>query len=159
MIDAATPDQIAIVARKMRAKDVEEFSAVNFVEDGAQLADHLVGRYSGRSDVLCASHPEFGPVAIGAAIEGRPNVVTLMFYATDDFQAVAIELTRFITKQLFPRFQAAGVHRIECISIEGHSAAQRWIEILGLKQEATLKGFGKRGETFFQFAWVADHVG
>jgi hypothetical protein len=157
-IDPASFADVRVVANRMRQADIEEFSAVNHV-DGEDLAELMIERYGDRGDVLCAKHPMLGPIAIGATIEGRPNVITLMFFATADFPLVALALTRFITKQLFPRYKEAGIHRIECMSIEGHTAAQRWIEILGLKREATIRGFGKNGETYHQYAWVSDDVG
>jgi hypothetical protein len=82
--------------------------------------------------------------------------VTLAFFATDQFPEIALGLTKFIKDRLFPRYRAEGVHRIECLSMEGYDAAHRWIGVLGLKREAVLPKFGKGGETFFQFAWVAD---
>src|SRR5690606_23608090 len=94
------------------------------------------------------------PVAAGAMVGARPNVITLMFFATDDFPKIALPLTRFITKNLFQKYRDNGVHRIECVSIEGYDEAHRWIKILGLHHEAVFPGFGKNGEAFHQFAKV-----
>ena len=107
---------------------------------------------------IIAVHDEQGPVCIGGGIEHRPNVVTLLLFATDRFPYVALSLTRFVTRSLFTQYRNAGVHRIEAVSMVGHDEAHRWIETLGLKREAVLRGYGKNGETFLQFAWVADHV-
>ena len=63
-------------------------------------------------------------------------------------------LTRFITKNLFEKYRAKGVHRIECVSIDGYDEAYRWIKLLGLHHEAVLPGFGKNAEVFRSFAWV-----
>jgi hypothetical protein len=117
----------------------------------------LIERYADFNGTICISDDD-GPVAVGALVEGRPNVVTLMFFATDRFPGIANSLARFATKTLFPQCRMNGVHRIECISINGYEETHRWLGVLGLKHEATLRGFGRGGETFHQFAWVADHV-
>lgn len=154
-IDAATPATVRYVAETMRQSDFAEFSAVSRAETRQALADDLTARYGDHPDVLVASF-ESRPVAVGAMIEARPNVITLFFFATDQFPLIALQMTRFIRQRLFPRYKAAGVHRIECVSIEGYEAAHRWIEILGLEPEADMPGYGRAGETFRQFAWVSD---
>lgn len=146
------------VAENMRAADLREFLALSFAENRAQLSDLLVEKYAHDSGALVAFTDDGEPVAAGAMVEGRPNVATLLFFATPRFGEIAIGMTRFVKHNLFVRFKALGFHRIECISIEGHDASHRWIRILGLESEAVLPGFGKHGETFRQFAWVADHV-
>jgi hypothetical protein len=156
-IDVPTAADLAVVAFRMRARDVAEFSAVNPVNNAEELAVLLCARYGGRHDTFCA-YDGVKPVGFGAMIEGRPNVITLMFFATDAFPEIALGLTKFIKRELFPNYIKNGAHRIECVSIDGYVETHRWIEALGLKHEAALRGYGKNGETFHQFAWVADHV-
>lgn len=148
---------VAHVARNMRPSDVAEFLAVSPAANADELADLLLDRYGGHPGAI-AVEIDGEPICIGAGLEGRPNVVTLLFFATPRFAEAAVGVTRFVTRNLFPRYRTAGVHRIEAISIEGYTDAHRWIEILGLRREAVLQGFGKNGEAFHQFAWVADHV-
>lgn len=156
-IGKADEADVLFVAQNMRASDSREFLAVSQLPDAQALAVDLALRYGQNAATICV-RDKTGPVAIGAGVEGRPNVITLMFFATDQFPFVAMATTRFIRQQLFPRYREAGVHRIECLSIDGNTDAQRWIETLGLKHEATLKGFGRGKETFHQYAWVADDV-
>lgn len=154
-LDAADYMDVAMVAAHMRERDVVEFLATSTAVDRADLALHLTRRY-GQSDELIAARFNGEAVAIGGCIQHRPNVVTLLFFATDAFPHIALGLTRFITKRLFPEVKAAGAHRIECVSHAEHRDAHRWIRMLGLRQEAELRGFGRHGETFLQFAWVRD---
>lgn len=156
-IDVPTAVDLTFVAYVMRTRDVAEFSAVNPVDNPIELAALLCARYSGRHDTFCVYDGD-EPVGIGAMVEGRPNVITLMFFATDMFPKIVLGLTKFIKRELFPSYRKSGAHRIECVSIDGHVETHRWIETLGLKHEAALRGYGKNGETFHQFAWVADHV-
>lgn len=156
-VEHARDDDVRFVAANMRAKDAEEFLALTHAADRAALVDSLLDRYGGHPAAI-AVHDDGGPVCIGAGIEHRPNVITLLLFATDRFPGVALPLTRFVTRELFYRWKVAGAHRIEAVSMEGHDEAHRWIELLGLEREAELRGYGKNGETFIQFAWVADHV-
>lgn len=157
-VNEPTQETTRWVAERMRAKDIEEFLAVSFASDPQQLAEMLVERYADHPHGFCF-HDDREPVAVGAMVEARPNVITLMFFATDRFADLALPIARFTTRILFPKYQAAGVHRIEAIAIDGYEHAHRWIELLGLKREGgPMRGFGKGGETFHQFAWVADDV-
>lgn len=157
-IEEATTEDIMFVARHMRESDFQEFSALYDANDREMLASILDYRYRGRPDIIVAKNgPK--PVAIGAPLQCRPNVITLMFFATDELPEIGSALTRFIVQRLFPPMKKAGVHRIECASIEGHTVAHNWIRALGLQPEGGLmRGYGKNGEAFQQFAWVADHV-
>lgn len=154
-LDAPTRETVAYVAARMRDRDAEEFLAVSRAETRAELVAGLIDRYGDAPDAYVV-YSGATPVAVGAMVEHRPNVVTLMFFATERLPEVGLALTKFITQRLFPRYRARGVHRIECASIAGYAAVHRWIRALGLKQEAVMPGYGKGGETFLQFAWVAD---
>lgn len=155
-LDPATDEQIRDIALRMRDSDFREFSAVAEAETRTELAEQLTARYGGRDDMICAGLER--PIAVGSMVLARPGVATLLFFATDDFRKIALPLTRWIKWELFPRYREAGVHRVECVSIEGHDAAHRWIEMLGLRREATMPGYGKGRETFHQFAMVKDQA-
>ena len=152
-IEAATPEDIMAVALDMRERDLREISALLFVDDKEEIARGLVERYGKHPGVLTVFHDE-KPVCIGALLETRPNVVSALFFATDGFPKVAVPLTRFIRRKLFPRLKADGVHRIEAVSLLDYEQMHRWLKVLGLRQETPpMAGFGKRGESFVQFAW------
>lgn len=152
-VDVTTPENVRHVAERMRASDYREFSALSYASDLPELTALLVRDYGEHPSGICAYAGD-EPVAVGAMVQGRPNVITLMFFATDDFPKIALPLTRFITKNLFEKYRAEGVHRIECVSIDGYDEAHRWIKLLGLHHEAVLSGFGKNAEAFHSFAWV-----
>jgi len=146
------------IAERMRDKDVEEFLAVTHASTREELAESLVARYTDHPHGFVFLHDDGEPVAMVAMIFQRPNVVTLTFFATDRFPEIAISVTRFATKNLFPEYMAAGVHRIECASIEGYAHAHRWIQMLGMNEEGRFPGWGKNGEAFHQFAMLSDRV-
>ena len=153
-IEPATVQDVMAVATAMRERDFDEFSAVSWAETRDGVARDLADRYGGRPDVLCGFWKD-KPTCIGGTIEARPNVLTLLFFATDDFPKIGFPLTRFIRNTLFPKMRAAGVHRIEAVSMAGHDQTHEWLRVIGLDQETEpLRKYGKNGEDFIQFAWV-----
>lgn len=152
-IERATTEDVLAVASNMRDRDLEEFSAVMFADTREGLARLLAEHYGGREDVFCGADGH--PICIGGSIETRPNVVTLVFFATDEFPRIALPITRFVRRELFPRYFAAGVHRIEAVSLATYSPIHEWLRTLGLSQETgPMLGYGKRGESFIQFSLV-----
>ena len=153
-VEPATALDVEAVALAMRARDYAEFSAVSWAADRAELARHLAARYGDQPSVICGHHDGL-PACIGGTIEARPNVLSLLFFATDVFPQIALPATRFIRDRLFPRLRAVGVHRIEAVSMAGHKETHRWLRTLGLEPEvAVMRGYGRAGEDFVQFAWV-----
>lgn len=153
-IDRATKEQVYRVALKMRARDFEEFIAVSPLDDIESLAAALAERYGDRDDVLCGSL-DGEPICIGGTIEAWPGVINLLFFATDDFPKIGLSITRFIRKELFPRYFEAGIHRIQAISLDGYEQVHAWLRAIGLQRETEpMPGYGKNGEAYIQFAKV-----
>lgn len=154
-IDTATPKDVFDVALHMRDSDYNEFNALAPTESRGALAHFLRDRYKG-DDVIVARIEDL-PVAIGRLVEARPNVITLAFFATPKLKFIGKPLTRFIRQRLLEPIKEAGVHRIECVSLVGHTEAHRWIRALGLREEGEpMAGYGKNGEAFQTFSWVSD---
>lgn len=154
-IDAPSRADVIEVASRMRAEDAAEFLAVSFCDGRDDLVKELADRYGGAETAFCAYDGD-DPVAIGAMILHRPNVITAGLFATEDFHKVAFPFARFIRQRLFPEYRARGIHRIDALSAATHTKAHRWMETLGMREEARLRAFGRGGEDFVQFAWVKD---
>lgn len=155
-VDRATADDVFAVALNMRERDFEEFTRIWPFDARDRLAHAMADRYGGRDDVLCG-FLDGRPVCIGGTLESRPGVITLLFFATDEFPKIALPITRFIRRELFPRFFAAGVHRIEAVALASYVTVHGWLRTLGLQPETgPLKGYGKGGEAFIQFSKVVD---
>lgn len=155
-VERATTGAVRTVALNMRARDFQELSATSPANSREELAGMLARAYGSRDDVLCGS---LGgePICIGGTIEVWPNVISLLFFATDAFPRIGLPITRFIRRQLFPRYFAAGVHRIQAVSLAGYDDVHAWLRTLGLEQETgPMPGYGRNGEAFVQFAKVAD---
>ena len=154
--EAATVTAVREIAENMRLRDWAEFMAVSPFETHGQLVDAVVERYALHQDAYVFRADDGTPVGVAGMIRHRPNVITLLFFATEQFAEIGSDLTRFVRKVLFPKYKELGVHRIECASIEGYAETHRWLEVLGLQQEAVMPGYGRGGETYIQFSWVAD---
>jgi hypothetical protein len=153
---AATPEHVYAVASVMRQHDRQEFMAVSQFAKHHELVESLVKRFGGHPDAIMGGLDDGTPLCVGGLIQHRPHVATLLFFATDGFDQIGRDFTRFVKQRLFPGYVAKGVHRIECSSIEGYEEAHQWIVFLGLKREAEMRKFGRGGETYLQFAWVAE---
>lgn len=152
-IKRATVGDVRAVALAMRATDFSEFRATSYTEDRQYLAHDLSLKYGGRDDVLVGMADD-QPVCIGGTIEAWPGVLSLLFFATDDFPLIGRGITRWIRRELFPRYLASGVHRIQAVSHGEHTDAHAWLRSLGLRQEAVFRGFGRERQDFIQFAKV-----
>lgn len=149
----ATPGDVRTVALNMREQDFTEFMATSPSNDRVGLAHDLALRYGGRDDVFVGK-VDGDPVWIGAAIEVWPGVMALMFWGTPDWPRMGLQTTRWIKRELFPRYFAAGIHRIQAISHAEHTNAHAWLRTLGLSEEARFTAFGRAREDFLQFAMV-----
>lgn len=139
----------------MREADFREFVALSPATDRVGLADIMAQRWAGRDDILTVFDGR-SPVAIGGFIEGRPHVITALFFATNDFVNVALPTTYFVHR-VFQRLKAGGVHRIEAVSQVGHTEAHRWMAHFNMLPEGPpMRGYGKDGEAYQMFAWVKD---
>jgi hypothetical protein len=154
-VEVATAEQIYQVGAAMRDRDYAEFSAMSHVADREMAAQGLVDRYAGLSSVRCAMMDDGTPVGIGGPLWLRPNVATLLFYATDDFTKLVHPLTRYMRHTLMPSVKAEGAHRIECMSLATYTEMQTWVELFGLRPEARLRAYGRNGEDFISYAWLA----
>lgn len=150
-IERATAEAVRHVALNMRERDFAEFSAVSPIDTRERLAGYLSRAYGGREDVF-AVYDGGAPVCIAGTIEAWPNVITLLFFATADFPKVVVPVTRFF-RRLFDKYEAAGVHRIQAISIDDYEQTHQWLRLFGLKAEtAPMLNYGRHGEAFIQFS-------
>lgn len=155
-IEPAAKIDVFNVAKDMRADDYAEFSAVSHASNRTELARGLAERYGDRHDVLVGTWKD-NPVCIGGFVMARPNVVSLLFFATDEFRHIGLGITRFIRQNLFPKLEAQGVHRFEAVSMATHVSAHKWLRTLGLAVETEpMRGYGRDGQDFIQFAKVRD---
>lgn len=153
-VERADYNAAAYVALRMREMDAVELSATCWCEGRAELASYCARVFSDSPGGL-AFFDGAEPIAIGALMEHRPNVLTLGMYATDEFPRIARAFTRYVKRDLLVPAIERGVHRIEAVSLDSHTDAHKWLRFLGLHTESLMRGYGKGGETFVQLSWVS----
>lgn len=151
---STTPEHVASVASRLRARDRQEIGAVLGFDTPAMMTDALVSRY-GRIDGLLTGCRDDGlPVFVGGAVVLRPNTASILFMATDDFRRIAKAATKFIRQHFLPALERQGVHRIECVTLGEYVEMQRWLRSLGFRMEGVAQAYGAAGEDFHYFARV-----
>ena len=96
------------------------------------------------------------PTAVIGAHPVRPGVWSVYMFATDYLSEIGLGLTRWVKRVLILEIVAAGAHRLECNSIEGHDNAHAWLKTFGAKNEGAMPKFGIGQETFYRFALTRD---
>lgn len=147
-IIAATKADVEAVARNMTDRHRAEWAAL--LPDGYDTVEVLTGRFVGG---VCA-RVGGDPVAVGEVFVARPGVASLGLVTTDAFPVATLAFTKFLRNGLFRKLEAEGTHRIECMTLAQFAAARRWMGLLGLQEEATLRCYGRNKEDFVQFARV-----
>lgn len=150
-----TPEHIASVASRLRPRDREEFSAVLGVS-GQDLTDRLLERYADLEGLLTGCLDDGTPVFVGGGVQARPNTASILFMATPDFPRIAKAATKFIRDSFLPALDRAGVHRVEAVTLGRYVEMQKWLRLLGFRQEGVAVAYGCRGEDFHYFARIHD---
>lgn len=151
-----TYEDALYVARRMRSEDRRELEAIR----GALLMDERVA-------MDCSLALEYGgigyvaywddiPVATIGAIPVHYGVWSVYMFATEHLSKIGLGLTRWVKNSFVPGLVAAGAHRLQCESIEGHDDAHAWMKTFGAKNEGALPKFGIGQETFYRFAWTGN---
>jgi hypothetical protein len=143
------PGLVYPVALNMREWDKREIYANRFDENPVTVAEQaaVMGK-----DVGWVAGLE-RPIAAFGCFMMWPGVWSMWLFATDEFGRIGISMTKLIVRRIVPMLWEADAHRLEARSMEGHTDAQRWLELIGARREATLKGYGRGREDFHVYAW------
>jgi hypothetical protein len=106
----------------------------------------------------------WGKAAI-AEVDGRPasivgvnplwaGVWAIWSFGTEDWPKAAISITKYGIRVLRPYIMDRGAHRLQCESRIDHIDAHRWLTACGATVEGTLRGYGRDGTDYLQFAWT-----
>ena len=146
---AQSPKLVRHVARNLREWDRFEIFATRSDDD---------------PDALAAAACATGPIAWVAGLDTTPiaafgcapmwsGVWSMWLFATDEFGRIGISVTRLVVRSIIPMMVQAGAHRLEARSMEGHTNAQAWLEVIGASREGTLRGYGRDGQDFHVYTW------
>ena len=135
----------------MREKDKAEIYNLRSHNNPLALAGEVCGAASmGKAAIAdIAGHP----VALIGITPLWPGVWTAWAFGTDDFDRVALSLTRYAIKTLKPLLASRGAHRLQCESRADHIKAHHWLTAMGAKPESVLKRYGRDGSDYIMFAW------
>lgn len=136
------------VALRLREADAREIYATRWSDDPEALALDAAAAVPG---FVCGLER---PIAAIGAVPMYPGVWNVWMFATDEFPRIGVSMTKLMKRVMIPNLQKIGGHRAECRSIEGHTEAHKWLELLGARREAEHLKAGKNGETFYTYAWV-----
>jgi len=153
LLAGKTPEDMEAVrhiANNLREWDRKEIFACFWEDD----PEELVRRTFFCPEAAWVAYHDGVPAAVIGTLPILPSVWSSFAFGTDDFRNVGLLLTRHTHKFIIPMLKRVAV-RVECLSIEGHHEAHRWLESFGMVREATHPAKGRSGETFHTYAWRA----
>lgn len=153
VIEEATYPDILLVAATMRQSDWNEIFALRdkeCIETISTIADRM-------SPAKWVYRDESGAaVAVWGVLRLWGDVYSVWMWANDLFgEAPGRRMVAHFRRWM--RKNPLNIRRLECKSTVDHIDAHRFIKAAGLTQEGPpIVGYGKNGEDFVPFAWVAD---
>lgn len=139
---------VRYIVENMREWDRREVFATHWGDDPDQFTKEAVA--VGQFAWVCGLER---PIAYIGAYPLWPGVWSVWMYATDEIRHIGKSLTKHVRKVMIPALLAGEFHRGQCCSLAGHTEAHDWLRVLGASPEATLRGYGRKGEDFVIFAW------
>jgi hypothetical protein len=140
------------VVNNMRAIDRAEIYGLRFHQNPFILTGEVMAQAK-----FCwvAWHGE-KPAAVIGATETHPGCWQVFCFGTDEFNRIALPLTRFVRRRMLPAlFNDLGARRLEADSLCHHTEAHRWLESFGAKQESIKEAYSDAGD-YFTFALCRD---
>lgn len=147
----ATEEAIMYIACNLRAADAEELYATCWDDKPETITKHTVACGDFRFVFAVDGRPA---CAIGAA-PMWPGVWSMWMFATDDFPRVSLSVTKHVRHVIMPSLLKTGAHRASAASLSTHDTAHKWLQSFGFSKESEMPGFGKNGETFYNFVCSA----
>lgn len=146
----ARPEMVREVARNMREWDRLEIFATRPDDEPLAIADAVAEA----GPISWVAGRDEAPIAAFGCAPMWHGVWSLWLFATDEFGRIGIPMTKLIVRSIVPMMFEAGAHRLEARSMEGHTDAQRWLQVIGAEREATLRGYGRDGQDFHVYTWA-----
>lgn len=151
MIVHASWEHTLRVALNMRQDDYEEVMATRWNDSPFEFAADCM-RLPGAK--LAALDRSGAAVAIGGVALHQPGVGQAWMVGTDGIGAMGIEIAHVCRRVVRQLFLDGVIHRVQAHSIASHTRAHRWMRAIGMKEEAAVPAFGKRGESFIVFSML-----
>lgn len=154
MIKLAETDAVMFVVNNMRQKDQEEIYALRSEKEPMAITNEVMFSFEHGGIAFVAYNAAGVPVCVFGGLEKWQNVWDMFMFATDGFDEVATEVTKFIKRRLIGMILKTGAHRADCMSLATHTVAHKWLEYFGFERERVAKMYGKNKEDFYCFSWL-----
>ena len=150
MIHRATLHDLLYVAHNMRDWDRREIFATRRTDDPETLA--IDCWYHRETAWVARVDAETPPAVAMGIIERWPSVFSAWMFGTPKIAEVGVSLHRFVKRDMIPVLRGSGARRVDCMSLEGHEDAHRWLERLGARRHPEpFLNWGRNGETFWMY--------
>jgi hypothetical protein len=152
-----TTDAGLLLFRAMRASDRADILARRDA-DPVHLASEIGRAIESRLTIahyLVRRAPLGGPVLLWALTAIGNGLAEVSMMATDEFPAIGAAFGRHLRLRTIPALAASGAVRRVVALCADRAEARRYLEHCGARHECALPGFGAKGETYHQFAWIA----
>jgi len=117
------------------------------------LAEELATRIMDRNGMALVAS-EARPIIAFGLVPMCPGVAVAFAFSTPEYPRAIIPVTRWIRTIGTTFAIRAGYHRIEARAMQ-RPYFDRWMRLVGAKAEAKLECFGKHGEDFILYRWLA----
>jgi len=148
------PVDVRYIVDRMRERDRQELFALRWDDSAEDLAEAVMswGEFSWVAGL--GNEPI---AAIGATLI-HPGNWQVWAFGTDRWPEIALSLTRHVRRVMTPALLESGMLRSECKTLDIHTNAHRWLEVLGAEKESENPNYGRNGETFFTYVWLRDKL-
>lgn len=147
------------VLTNMRPSDAEEVFACMERDEPEDIFAHWVAmrRLTHLTEVVWSPNLLEGqPVAVLNIVSVSPGVATASMIATPEMTKRGFVVWAKRLRKIMPDIcRQAGLHRLQCQSITGHSSAHQFLKNCGWKREGTARALGRNGENFINFSAIA----
>lgn len=154
-LEDATEEAVLHVLSHMRADDRREAFAVLPREATVWTLFHHYQSLAPHQAAFWRLEAEEETMAIFGVWRMREGVGEAHLLATPGFDPHARRAALAIRSGM-PDFMARhGLRRVSCACLSEHRRSRAFLKLAGAREEAILAAFGRDGEEFRQFAWVA----
>lgn len=143
------------IVENMRQQDFDEIFCTRWNCNPLELVHDLMAVINRPSSITRVACLDGRPVAVIGAVEPWPGLWDVWCFGTNDFDKVALSLTKYVRRIFIPTMLERGLRRAHCRSMVGHDKSHAWLRELGAEpeDERSLPNWGRFGEDFVMFVW------
>jgi hypothetical protein len=150
-VEPATEQMLKFIVARLRDLDKRELTA-----SGADF-DNLAKMAMAQSVfAFCAVDHLYLPQAAWGLTQIRPGVGGGWAFGTRHWARAVPIMTRNIRRWVLPFLLGNGFHRVEASALAHRKDVARFMGFIGAQPEAVLRQWGKGGEDFVLYRWLAD---